>query len=221
MIFIKNRETRDERIYAFIDKIEDEHSYKPFNDLCELFDEVRRSLCDFLEKNLINYRAYDSQLLLDSSCDDVDIEAVEIFFSLCENESLKELKDLKGLDYMLASINAGEFDEGDFKLNVAGALFFAKDISKFNIPHEVKMVKFYNDEGEGEFKKSTSTKSILKLLKEASDFYYSSIQYVSHIKGFKRITRYQYPFEAVREALVNAIAHRDYSIDSTPITFYL
>lgn len=221
MIFIKNRETRDERIYAFIDKIEDEHSYKPFNDLCELFDEVRRSLCDFLEKNLINYRAYDSQLLLDSSCDDVDIEAVEIFFSLCENESLKELKDLKGLDYMLASINAGEFDEGDFKLNVAGALFFAKDISKFNIPHEVKMVKFYNDEGEGEFKKSTSTKSILKLLKEASDFYYSSIQYVSHIKGFKRITRYQYPFEAVREALVNAIAHRDYSIDSTPITFYI
>lgn len=221
LIFVKNREERDPKVYQFINKVKDEHSYQTFNDLYELFDEVRRSLVEFLEKNLINYRAYDSQLLLDSSCDDVDMEAVEIFFSVCENKSLKELKDLKGLDYMLAAINAGEFHKGEFKLNVAGALFFAKDISKFNIPHDVKMVHFYNDLDLDRFNKVDSNKSILKLLKEAEKFFDDSILRVSHIKGFKRITRYQYPFGAVREALVNAIAHRDYTITTAPITFYI
>ena len=222
IIFVKNREERDEKVRKFIDKIQDEHTYQTFDDLYVLFEEVRRSLVEFLEKNLINYRAYDSQLLLNSSCDDVDMEAVEIFLMLCENKSLKELKDLKGVDYMLAAINAGEFyGDGDFKLNVAGVLFFAKDISKFNIPHEIKMVNFYNDYDLTHFKKIDSTKSILKLLKDAEDFFDRSIMQVSHIKGFKRITRYQYPYEAVREALVNAIAHRDYTIASAPISFYI
>ena len=221
LIFIKNRDKRDQKVHDFIAKISDEHSYQTFNDLYELLEEVKRSLCDFLEKNLINYRAYDSELLLDSSCDDVDMEAVEIFFRKCKNKSLKEFKESNGLDQMLATINAGEFHKGEFKLNVAGALFFAKDISKFNIPHEVKMVHFYNDYDLSHFKKLDSNKSILKLLKDAEDFFDRSIMQVSHIKGFNRITRNQYPFEAVREALVNAIAHRDYTITTAPITFYI
>ena len=220
-VFVKNRKERDEKVHAFISKIKEEVTYQSFDDLYELLDKVKESLCKFLEKNLINYRAYDSQLLLDSSCDDVDMEAVEIFFRVCKNKSLKEVKEEKGIDHMLATINAGEFHEGEFKLNVAGALFFAKDISKFNIPHQVKMVHFLSDYDLSRFKKIDSNKSILKLLKDAEGFFDNSIMQVSHIKGFKRITRNQYPYEAVREALVNAIAHRDYTIASAPITFYI
>ena len=44
---------------------------------------------------------------------------------------------------------------------------------------------------------------------------------VSQIKGFKRETVQDYPFEAIREALVNALAHRDYTITVAPITFYI
>ena len=221
LIFIKNRETRDEEVHAFIDKIDDEHSYKTFNDLFELYHEVKRSLCNFLERNLINYRAYDSQLLLDSSCDDVDMEAVDTFFRVCDNKALKDLRKDKGLDYILSSINAGEFHDGEFKLNVAGALFFAKDISKFNIAHEVKMVKFVDSKDIANVEKVNSNKSLLRLLHEALIFLDNNTHHVLHIEGFKRETIDEYPEEAIREALVNALAHRDYSIASAPITFYI
>ena len=36
-----------------------------------------------------------------------------------------------------------------------------------------------------------------------------------------RIDLVEYPFEVVREAIINAIAHRDYKISSSPITFYI
>ena len=174
----------------------------------------------FLEKNLINYRAYDSQLLMDSSCDDVDMEAVELFFRVSDSDALKELRDSKGLDYMLSAINAGEFHEEEFKLNVAGALFFAKDLSKFNIAHEVKMVRFY-DEGDSKFDKLILNKSFLALINDAEKFVHSHTRHFSEIIGFKRETIDEYPVKAIREALVNALAHRDYTITSASITFYI
>lgn len=229
-IFLKNVKTRDGKVNRFIDKIKDERSYQTFSDKYELYKEIRRSLVDFLEKNLVNYRSYDSQLLLDSSCDDVDKEAIDLFLEKTDNNALKELTDNKGLDYMLSAINAGEFHEGEFKLNVAGALFFAKDVSKFNISHEVKMVKFFDEYGSksfvenvsnDSFQKNISNSLFLKLILESEDFLNHHIKHFSKIEGFERITIDEYPVDAIREALVNALAHRDYSITSAPITFYI
>ena len=44
---------------------------------------------------------------------------------------------------------------------------------------------------------------------------------ISQVKGFKRETIQEYPYEAIREALVNALAHRDYTITTAAITFYI
>jgi len=59
------------------------------------------------------------------------------------------------------------------------------------------------------------------LLKEAELFFNKTLINTSQIKGFKRKTMQDYPFEAIREALVNALAHRDYTISTAPITFYI
>lgn len=149
------------------------------------------------------------------------MEAVDTFFRVCDNKALKDLRKDKGLDYILSSINAGEFHDGEFKLNVAGALFFAKDISKFNIAYEVKMVKFVDSKDIANVEKVNSNKSLLRLLHEALIFLDNNTHHVLHIEGFKRETIDEYPEEAIREALVNALAHRDYSIASAPITFYI
>ena len=221
LIYLKNTKFRDEKTNQFIDKIRNEHSYQRFNDHYELFTQIRRSLGDFILKNLKNYKSFDSEILLNSSCDDVDMETLELFFSALDYGPIKKIRDEKGLTKVLSTIKAGDYENGEFRLNNAGALFFAKDISKFNISHEVKMVRFFDNEGLHTFENIQSNVSLLKLLKEAEMFFYKATNHVSRINGFERETTHEYPFEAIREALVNALAHRDYSITTAPITFYI
>lgn len=49
LIFLKDVKFREDNVNTFIEKIKDEHSYQTFKDKYELYFEVRRSLCDFLE----------------------------------------------------------------------------------------------------------------------------------------------------------------------------
>ncbi len=220
-IFVKQTEYRDENTTKFLHKIRDERSYQRFRDKYELFTQIRKSLGDFLNKNLKNYRAFDREIISNSSCDDVDLESLDLFFDVLEYEPLKSIRKSKGLTQVLSAINAGDFQDGEFKLNNSGALFFAKDVSKFNISHEVKMVRFFDYDGVKTFEKTFINSSILKILKEAEIFFYKTTSAISEVKGFKRQTNYEYPFEAIREALVNALAHRDYTIQTASITFYI
>ena len=220
LIYIKEVDFRDDKTKEFIEKI-GTHSYTKFKDRYDLIKQIKESLANFIDKNLRNYRAFDYEILHDSSCDDVDMEAVDLFFNVLEYEPIENIRDEKGLKNVLSTIRAGEYENGKFRLNTAGALFFAKDISKFNISHQVKMVKFCDDEGINTFEKDEYNLSFLKLLKEAELFFNKTLTNVSQIKGFKREIIQDYPFEAIREALVNALAHRNYTIATAPITFYI
>ncbi len=220
LIYIKNVDFREEKTKEFIRKI-GKHSYTRFDDRYELIKLIKKSLGDFIDKNLKNYRAFDSEILLNSSCDDVDMDALNLFFNNLEYKPIEQIRDEKGLTKVLSTIRAGEYADGEFRLNTAGALFFAQDISKFNLHHQVKMVRFFDDEGVRTFEKFESDMSFLKLLDEAELFFYKTLTNISQINGFKRETMHDYPFEAIREALVNALAHRDYTIATASITFYI
>ena len=219
LIYIKDVEFREDKTEAFIKKVSN-HSYTRFNNKYDLMNAIKESLGDFIAKNLRNYKAFDSEILLNSSCDDVDLEALDMFFNVLDYEPIEKIRDEKGLTKVLSTIRAGEYVDGEFRLNTAGALFFAKDISKFNLSHQVKMVRFFDDEVKT-FDKAEFNMSFLKLLKEAELFFNKTLVNISQIKGFKRESIQEYPFEAIREALVNALAHRDYTITTAAITFYI
>ncbi len=220
LIYIKDVEFREDKTEAFIKKISN-HSYTRFNNRYDLMNAIKESLGDFIAKNLKNYKAFDSEILLNSSCDDVDLDALDMFFNVLDYEPIEKIRDEKGLTKVLSTIRAGEYVDDEFRLNTAGALFFAKDISKFNLSHQVKMVRFFDDEGVKTFDKAEFNMSFLKLLKEAELFFNKTLVNISQIKGFKRETIHEYPYEAIREALVNALAHRDYTITTAAITFYI
>lgn len=220
LIYIKDVEFREDKTEAFIKKVSN-HSYTRFNNRYDLMNAIKESLGDFIAKNLRNYKAFDSEILLNSSCNDVDLEALDMFFNVLDYEPIEKIRDEKGLTKVLSTIRAGEYVDGEFRLNTAGALFFAKDISKFNLSHQVKMVRFFDDEGVKTFDKAEFNMSFLKLLKEAELFFNKTLANISQIKGFKRETIQEYPYEAIREALVNALAHRDYTITTAAITFYI
>ena len=87
--------------------------------------------------------AFNKEILFDSGIEDVDKESIDLFKDVLEDFKIKELFNLRELDKILEYIGAGKIDySGKFHLNKAGALFFAKDITKFDIEHEIKMVRF-------------------------------------------------------------------------------
>lgn len=169
------------------------------------------------QDNFIN----DERIIEYSSSDDIDMDAYDLYFKHVCVDALKQKKEEKTPEEMLTMINAGTMENGIFHFNNAGALFFAKDITKFNIPHEIKMARFRNGDRLDIIDRKISHNTLISLLDDVYFFFKRNTRISSVIVGMNRIDLEEYPFEVVREAIINAIAHRDYKIASSPITFYI
>ncbi len=83
--------------------------------------------------------------------------------------------------------------------------------------HTIK-VALFADREKTIFKDTKEFKgSILKQLVEAYSYLMLCNQNRAQIKGLNRIDQYDYPEEAIREALLNAIVHRDYAYSGSII----
>lgn len=219
--FVKESDSRDEGSEKFLERISKLNKYKTFSSKEELLVEVKKSLDEFIDKKLTKTR-YDNEILYNSSISDVDEEAVNLFLDVLENESIRGLFGKRSLDKILEYIGAGKIDKnGVFHFNKAGALFFAKDISKFDLEHEVKMVRFNGTMRLEIIDKLFSQSSFFKLINEFEVFFYQNTKLGGIVTGMKRTTIPEYPINAVREAFINAIAHRDYTLSGDCITFYI
>ena len=219
--FIKQCDTRDEGNTKFLNRIRDVAKYKNFTTKEELLTEVKRSLQEVID-NRLTYVDYDKQMLYNSSIEDVDMDAVELYLDVLENESIRDLFGKRDLDKILEYIGAGKIDKNNvFHFNKAGALFFIKDMSKFDLEHEVKMVRFNGTERLEIIDKHFTESSFLKLIKEFDSFFYQNTKLGGIVTGMKRTPIPEYPIKAVREAFINAIAHRDYTLTGDCITFYI
>lgn len=218
--FVKDCDTRDDGSTRFLKRIEKVTKYDTFTTKEELLDAVKNSLQDAIDKRLTRV-AYDRQILYNSSIEDVDDEAVELYRDVVE-DNIHGLFGKRDLDKILTYIGAGKIDKNDvFHFNKAGALCFAKDISKFDLEHEVKMVRFNGTKRLEIIDKHFTKSSFFKLIKEFDSFFSQNTKMGGIVTGMKRTPIPEYPIKAVREAFINAIAHRDYTLKGNCITFYI
>lgn len=219
--FIKDCDSRDEGSERFLKRIQKVNKYKTFKSKEELLDEIKKSLQESIDKKLTTV-PFDNEILYNSSMDDVDGEAIELYLDVLEKDNIRDLFGKRDLDRILEYIGAGKIDRnGNFHFNKAGALFFAKDISKFDLEHEIKMVRFNGTERLDIIDKHFSESSFLKLISEFDSFFKRNTRLGGIVTGMKSTTIPEYPIKAVREAFINAIAHRDYTLIGDCITFYI
>lgn len=84
--------------------------------------------------------------------------------------------------------------------------------------HHTTKIAVFNDEPCTEFRDSKEFGgSILKQFEDAVNYLALCNKTISTIKGVVRIDKQDYPEEAIREALLNALVHRDYSFSGSII----
>ena len=104
-----------------------------------------------------------------------------------------------------------------FKISNAGILFFAKNPNDFIHQHEVKIARFQGRDKVHIIDSREFKYPMLQLLDEIEIFVNKQLKVAQKIDGFRRIDIPEYPYDALREAIVNALAHRDYDLVGSSI----
>ncbi len=128
-------------------------------------------------------------------------------------------------DELLKNIGIiGDFNE-DKKPTIAGYLIFAKSSPHTKYPYEryvVRCVKFSgNDTASSIIDKIDIEGTLDQQIDESYKFILRNIKKTAHISGTKRVEKYEYPEQAIRELVANAIIHRDYKITETFTHVYI
>jgi ATP-dependent DNA helicase RecG len=123
------------------------------------------------------------------------------------------------MDY-LTSLRLVKADERSSIMNAA-LLFFAKDPERFVPQSEIKLVRFKGREAVDIIDSRFVTGTVLDLLREAEDFIKRNTRTAFRIEGTEREEVPEYPHPVIREALVNALTHRDYfSRDAVQVNMF-
>lgn len=98
-----------------------------------------------------------------------------------------------------------------------GLLFFGRDPQHF-IPHSEVRIARFKGTTMGHFIDSADLRSTLpEMIDEAERFIRRNTRVAAKVVGFKRREINEYPYEAVREAICNAVCHRDYFMDGSTV----
>ena len=148
--------------------------------------------------------AWESLVEEDFTVDDVDWETVERFKMLARDRVPSIEQESDGMS-LLHKLNVLQGD----KFKKAAVVLFAKDVQRYELQARIKIGKFVSDTEvlttdlvEGNlFQQVERTLEILR-----TKYLLSYISY----EGIHRREKLVYPYEALREAVVNAVVHREY-----------
>ncbi|MCB1119694.1 MAG: putative DNA binding domain-containing protein [Chlamydiia bacterium] len=154
-----------------------------------------------MERDL-NQIVFDEQPITEVGVEGIDQNAMKVSFKQkLTKENLRSLKIV--VPYQNTEV-----------ASVGGIILFGKENIRQNFFPNVKMsCARFQDETKTQFiDRCEVVGSILKLLEEVPRFIRRNTRLASIIEGMKRKDIQEYPETAIREVLVNALVHADYSI---------
>jgi len=162
-----------------------------------------------------------------------DIETSKFDEAVLENTDLSHIDKNKlkeflqrvaqHMDTKIPRLSPREVLEGfncavNTSLTTTGALFFAKNPQGFFPYIEIKAARFKGTKV-GEFIDESRIRGTLpEMLDDAEKFVRKNTRKAMKVVEFERFEIPEYPYEAIRESIVNAIAHRDYSVTGATIS---
>jgi ATP-dependent DNA helicase RecG len=205
------------------------YSYKRFENYIELKEWARKGLIHYLKKEHgIDIPAgkslseldktshnYDKKPIINAPESELSLKDAELFF---RTAGLK----LKGKTAVTEHLNKSSMLHylPNKKLSVptvAGLLLFGKHPESYLPQSKIKADAFQGTERGNTIDQKEIIGTIFDMVKEAEAFFLKNIKTAVRIEGFSRVQISEYPTEALREAVINALAHRDYAISGSTI----
>jgi len=158
---------------------------------------------------------FDEQYELNVDMDDLDINKIKQYLKARDQENYLNNHTIKDflVSTKLASIN------GKFKIKNPTILLFGKDPIFFFPQIEIKLVRFFGEEAVEIIDHRLVKEDLMNSIESSISFIKKNISKGIKITGEAKSKEiYEYPLKVIREAIVNAVAHRDYySKDSIQI----
>lgn len=153
-------------------------------------------------------RSYDLMPVYHSKIEDLDNVAIEHFF--VTRRGSKKLP--QAFNEALAAYHIITTAHGHPLPTVAGILLFGKNPEEFLSEAFIICSRFAGIEGREVLATFDCTGTLFNQYKEAYGFVVSQLHRSFTIKGPKRVEKLEIPEVAIREAIINAIVHRNYHI---------
>jgi predicted HTH transcriptional regulator len=213
----------------------DGFKYKRFGNILELQQEVRAALLKVLKDRFAIEPTSDENEIADQTLkatsdfevqalkrlrwDDLDHVTARRLVASAEQKNPQNLADEDVLGNLLArGLIWTDSDTGTHYATAAGIVLLARDPSAV-FPHCRILVDSYRGtEPDGDPQDHTDIRAPMPLaIEQALAFIDRNTRHPMRVIGLNRVRLDEYPAEALREALVNAIAHRDYDDGSRKI----
>ena len=217
LIFLKGTdgELRHPKMRALIGKAQDGLIRKQFSTAEELKTSLYAALVEFLEgKDLLRFGPFDAAPCFEAEMDDLDFAGMARFIRTARRIRKFPLDEDTSPEDLLGHLNL--LNKG--RLTNAAVLLFGKTPQRFLISSEIKCAHFH---GTMVAKPIPSYQvyqgTVFELVDHAVDFVLSKIALSvgTRAESVEVPIAYEIPKEVVTEAIVNAVAHRDYTDSSS------
>ena len=217
LIFVKGRNDNDRhrKMQALIRKAQAGLIRKRFNTSEELVTALYAALVEYLDsKDLVRSGPFDVAPCLKASLDDLDTEQMSRFIRTARSARAFPLTEGASTEELLVHLNL----LNDGKPMNAAMLLFGKSPQRFLISSEVRCAHFHGTEVAKPIPSYQVYKgTAFQLVDQAVDFVLSKIALSvgTRAESVQAPVAYEIPKEVVTEAIVNAVAHRDYTSNAS------
>ena len=217
LIFVKGRNdsNRDSKMQALINRAQSGLIRKRFDTSEELVTALYAALVEYLDsKNLVRSEPFDAVPCLKASPDDLDTEQMTRFIRIARSARSFPLPEEASPEELLGHLNL----LNDGRPTNAAMLVFGKTPQQFLISSAVKCAHYHGTQ----VAKPIPSHQIyngtaFQLVDQAVDFVLSKIALSvgTRAESVQAPVTYEIPKEVVTEAIVNAVAHRDYTSNAS------
>jgi hypothetical protein len=217
LIYVKGADDtgRDARMTALVRKAGDQLVRRRFGTTPELTAELFGSLIDHLQRTgIIRSLPFDAAACRNATLDDIDGVEVLTFVAKARTERGFALRPMTPKEDVLRHLNL--LDQG--APSHAAVLLFASEPQRFLISSEVKCMQYHGTSVSKPIPDYKIYKgNVFGLVDQAVDFVMRKLasSVGTRAAGNAAPVAYEIPREAVAEAIVNAVAHRDYASNAS------